>query len=307
VSTLAGHFWALAGPTLLALARPSAATAAAAAAAGLISALFAFSARLTLAAPVLLATLAGAVGWSAWQWRRRTEAEEQPTTTVDVVILILWSAIAVGSIAMSGLEPIRLSEAAARMPAAIAGPASVAAWYWSASRRSGRHRIGILLALAVASVPAIVGTTWFADWFSRDRLLGTRRGAGSRALSSAILALEPVGEPYPVDFTGELRVSPSGRAVAVVEWCDEWEGEDACRTRRVWSDVGGRRQSLLATDLAFAGGDELLVLDAGTASTILRLETGSLRAPWQIDLGDLRRPRLQAEPDGRWVVDAGTP
>jgi Zn-dependent protease with chaperone function len=229
----------------------------------------------------------------SWNWRRRRALESAATGRV-----VLWALAAMGLFfVISGLGRIASAQPALHLHlwaryefglTLVLLAASAALWY------SDRRRLRPIAAgvAAMAGVLLVAGSGWFAHRFAGDPLSEPARLTPARPLSLGLLRELELDERV-ID----LRVSPSGRRVAVATPVWDLEGE----TRPPFMVEKGPEEfiEMAATDLAFLT-DDIVVSLAETSDERLRLETRDLRAgaepDWGITLPAMAGATLRLDP-----------
>lgn len=272
--------YAAAGPALVvqailaALGSSPRAAAALAMGGGAVALLIATSGFVAPSVIALIAVLSLLTWWCAIRWRR-TASGDGPRARYELAVLVAWTILTIASLALTGTDPVQISQRAGSFPSAVVAAVSLAAWLLFESRR--RHpsmQAGALAALLAAIGVALLGTTWFVDTFSHDPLLATRTAGASQPFRRSQVELTEVFGPITVDHPGELRLSRDGSAFASIAWCED--GERWCRRRRVSvGDRSGVHRSFDATDVRFVANDQLIVLTSGDDAATVRTENVS--------------------------------
>jgi hypothetical protein len=213
--------------------------------------------------------------------------------------LALVTVAVVSSIGATGLNPIRLHQAARATPAAVVLLTALAAagWTWR-GRPVWRYTAPAAAVLAVLATGA--ATTAFLDRAGRDAFL---LAAAPFTLTDVKAA--PAAE-FDVPFQVEmLRLSPHGRRAGVTS-----EG-DGLRTpshsaRKIFyvTGPGGSLTPIDADDIAFVDDDRVLVLAiSNTAAELRDVDVVSSSTLWRQALPDLEEGVLAFDrATRRWTV-----
>lgn len=251
----------------------------------------------------LVAMLVLLAWFFAIRWRREIK-EDGPRARLEIAALAVWAVASLVPFVIVGGAALRIGQVAAGPPAAIAAALSVAAWLWfSAERRSRATEIAVLALVVAGGALAMVGTTWFLDSFSRDRLLATGKGVNGQRFEEATVDLTAVSPPIDVP-SGDLRLSPNARAFGIVEPCED-EDTDVCARRRVTvGDMAAVRRTFEATDVQFADDERVVILTRTDGGATLRTENLTGRAGgWTVTLdGDELDTVIVSPASGEWAA-----
>jgi Zn-dependent protease with chaperone function len=299
-SLLALQFAVVIAQALVALLLPSRAAAAAVAAAGFSGALLLFAAgqssRMIAAALFMIAASVAARAAATWP----VDAARPRGHWVGAAALTGWTALAIGFLFLTGTDVVQLARAAAATPTAVAAPVSLAAWFLATARRT-LPQLGALGLLLTAIVVALVGTTSFIDRIGNDSMLTTTGSSlGREPLDAVHGTAERIGQPVAFDATGDVRVSPGGTAVAVLEWCEDVYG---CDARRVTINAAAQTRTLQAKDLRFVDDERASVLESAAVGAVLRVQqVRDGTELWAIPLPGITPHHLAVDANGRWTV-----
>jgi Zn-dependent protease with chaperone function len=194
----------------------------------------------------------------------------RPVLALGVVALL-----SVGVMLFSGVNTIALHQAARSWPGAAAVPLAFATANYL---RGGRTRWVSAIAVVVGLFAAVAGTTAFLDTVGRDPFL--KRGSTLAFRRVRV----PRGDGSVVPFSAsEVRVSPQGRSVLLVE-----EDDDDRRTIHV-GRVGEPLASFNVDDGLFVDDRHVLLVETSSNSAVLReidLDAANT-VVWQLAIPDV--------------------
>jgi heat shock protein HtpX len=287
--------------SILALIRPVPAMLAAAGAAALTAAALAarddiadtVPARMAIA--IITTAIGVMLGISAIGVRRHENARQQHHEVgwFPAVIGVL-AALSVALVALEATSAVRLhvstrsAHSAAVLPLACVG----ALLFW----RPRGWRIASLLGAALGLAVIAIGSVAFLDAFGRDPLLVQAPPLGVRVVNSAPIA--EVRLDFPVS---ELRLSPSGRYVAIARAGEYDEGGSAGAF--LLGVPAGPLVEVPANDLVFVDDEQVLVLERRAGGALIRkLRASSPTEPlWEQRVTGIVAPHLTVDPPaGRW-------
>jgi Zn-dependent protease with chaperone function len=279
---------------LLASLRPARALVGGAAAAAFAAALLVVrDGPLTNGAPTaVLLGVAGAVLLTLAVIHRHQETR---SVRLPVAALGVLAALLLVSIALAGLDPIRLHQSSRATPALPVLLVSIAsALTWTKQRRT-RLAAAALALLAVSA--AVLSSRVFLDAFGRDPFL-----VEAPAISPETVEASPVDRfPLP-ESTSRVQLSPSGRFIAAQQ--DSEEEDDRSLTFHV-GRLGDPLQVIAADTVRFVDDDTVLVGEDDHEGTTLRqIRLNSTHdVLWRQRIPSLRGAALGLSRDGRWHLE----
>jgi Zn-dependent protease with chaperone function len=194
--------------------------------------------------------------------RRRDETG--PLAIKPLTALGAGSVLLVTFVALAGLDPIRLHQSVRATPGVVVLPLALACALMMDRRRL--LRVAGLIPALLGVTLAGVGTLSFLDRAAHDPFLVAASTAAVRALDVAPAFELPVPFAY-----RDLRLSPSGRAVAVSQ-TDERDDDSRDRAASIFQigRPGDRLQSVDADDIVFVDDDRALALDLSSGVAEIR-------------------------------------
>jgi hypothetical protein len=165
----------------------------------------------------------------------------------------------VASVALRGLDPIRLHLAARSTPAVVVVWGALAAAFACAPTRAGR--IAGLAAAGVATAATVIASEPFLDRFGKDPFL-----IESQSLHWIVVEPDRAQEfPIPQTTSG-VQLSPGGLSIAALQ---ESESDEDTPIFHV-GEAGGGLSPLSASDVQFVDDHTLLIMDSGNEGITLR-------------------------------------
>jgi Zn-dependent protease with chaperone function len=266
--------------TLLAWFVPARRLLTAAGAAAIVAAALGVRDRPASAMSLVITAWAGlALIWLARQARREESRKPGPAIAVIAAIGLLL----VASVALGGLDPIRLHMATRGTPALVVVWGALAAALAGAPTRAAR--ITGLAAAAVATAATVIASAPFLDRFGNDPFL-----VESQGLQWIVVDPERAQEfPIPQTTSG-VQLSPGGLSIAALQ---QSESEEETPTFQV-GVTGGGLSPLSAADVQFVDDHTLLIMDSGDVGIVLRQVR--IDPPheelWRLRVPDLQRGTL---------------
>ena len=278
--------------TLLAWLVPARPLLAAAGAAAIVAAVLGLRDR--PASGMSLALITASAGlvliWLARETRREESRKPRPAIAVIGAIALFL----VASVALGGVDPIRLHMAARSTPALVVVWVALAAALACAPTRAGR--VTGLAAAGVATAAAVIASEAFLDRFGTDPFL-----VESQRLRW--IAVDPErAQEFPIpQTTSGVQLSPGGLSIAALQ---QSESEEETPTFQV-GVAGGGLSPLSAADVQFVDDHTLLIMDSVDVGIILRQVR--IDPPhqelWRQRVPDLHRGTLSiARRTGRWRI-----
>ena len=193
--------------------------------------------------------------WLARETRREESRKPGPAIAVIGAIALLL----VTSVALGGLDPIRLHLAARSTPAIVVVWGALAAALACAPTRAGR--VAGLAAAGVATAAMVIASEPFLDRFGNDPFL-----VESQRLRWIVVEPDRAQEfPIPQTTSG-VQLSPGGLSIAALQ---QSESEEETPTFQV-GVAGGGLSPLSAADVQFVDDHTLLIMDSVDVGIILR-------------------------------------
>ena len=215
-----------------------------------------------------------------------------------IAILVVGAVMATASIALGGVDAVRLHQGARATPAAAVMLVALAAACWSWRSRPHVRYAALAAALTGLSTVAI-GSTAFLDYAGRDLFLVKADPLRWTGLDRT--PAETFDLPFGIDA---LRLSPHGRLAAVVRTRPD-EDEGAAPTVFHLRHSGGAVTALAAADLAFIDERHVLLLRPGPDSAELSVESfdGAPAVRWRERVPDIGAASLAYDRStGQWAV-----
>ena len=233
----------------------------------------------------------------AWSNRKEAFASLRPMLAVVGVLALL----SVSSIALAGIDAIRLHQSARTTPSATVLLVGLAGALACVNTR--RARVAGAMSAAAAALVAVLGSSLFLDRFGSDPFL-----VDSPAIKWVTVDAPALEEFALPTFTSKLRLSPDGRAVAALDQADSADDMTKFHVGR----VGEALTPVEASDLLFADDEHLLIAATDQRGTTVKTVTLSGReVVWQQRVDDLIAPVLTLDAASQkwrltgWTADRG--
>ena len=151
---------------------------------------------------------------------------------------------------------------------------------------------------ALAVIVTVFGTQWFVATFGSDSLMGAGRPFDLRNIDSA-----PEHEFTSPLQVSELRLSPSGLALALAVYDADGAGETTGRAFHVGA-VAGSLVRIVGHDLVFFDDHSFLVMRSALGKVALTAHAlNAAEASWRADIEDLYPTRLVVDVvNRRWTI-----
>jgi len=225
---------------------------------------------------------------------RETGREKNRRSLPAIAVMGTIALLLVASVALRGLDPIRLHLAARSTPAVVVVWGALAAAFACAPTRAGR--IAGLAAAGVATAATVIASEPFLDRFGKDPFL-----IESQSLHWIVVEPDRAQEfPIPQTTSG-VQLSPGGLSIAALQ---ESESDEDTPIFHV-GEAGGGLSPLSASDVQFVDDHTLLIMDSGNEGITLRQVR--IDPPheelWRQRVPDLQRGTLTiARRTGQWRI-----
>jgi len=307
ISVWAVQLYAVVVPALVCMVRPSAAGLAAVGGMATTAALIALL-RATGTMDVGGLLVLGSLALAYAVTRARESAVRDRDVTLHVVLLAAIATVGFAVLALGARDgsALRLHELAGGQLGAVAAPLAVAAVLWITA--SPRRRSASIAAVALAAIPLVLSSRWFAARFVDDPLFTETAATAPAALPMTVDARAELAQP---GFG--LVLSPNGDRYALLvaagRESEDDDGDDSAPTAFHVGDFAGADTTIEARALAFLDENTVITVARGDQGLELRRVTIAepARPTWHMRLPRLVAPMLDVDAtSARWRVSGTT-